>query len=72
VSFIKRLFYYLGGVGLGIIILMFFLSGKKTSCDYGPNARTLKFLKSKQLQKSKDWEIEQCVITLIRWTFNRH
>lgn len=55
-SFIKRLFYYLGGVGLGIIILMFFLSGKKTSCDYGPNARTLKFLKSKPLQKSKDAE----------------
>jgi hypothetical protein len=58
VSFIKRLFYYLGGVGLGIIILMFFLSGKKTSCDYGPNARTLKFLKSKPLQKSKDAEMD--------------
>ena len=57
-SFIKRLFYYLGGVGLGIIILIFFLSGKKASCDYGPNARTLKFLKSKPLQKSKDLEIE--------------
>lgn len=51
-SFVKRLTYYLGGVGLGIILLMFFLSGKKTSCDYGPNARTLKFLKSKPLQKS--------------------
>lgn len=37
---------------------MFFLSGKKTSCDYGPNARTLKFLKSKPLQKSKDLEID--------------
>ena len=57
-SFLKRLFYYLGGVGLGIIILMFFLSGKKTSCDYGPNARTLKFLKSKPLQKSKDAEMD--------------
>jgi hypothetical protein len=52
VSFIKRLVYYLGGVGLGVILLMFFLSGKKTSCDYGPNARTLKFLKSKPLIKS--------------------
>ena len=51
-SFIKRLVYYLGGFGLGVILLMFFLSGKKTSCDYGPNARTLKFLKSKPLQKS--------------------
>jgi hypothetical protein len=54
VSFIKRLVYYLGGVGLGIILLMFFLSGKKTSCDYGPNARTLKFLKSKPLIKSDE------------------
>ncbi len=53
-SFIKRLVYYLGGVGLGIILLMFFLSGKKTSCDYGPNARTLKFLKSKPLFKSDE------------------
>ena len=55
-SFIKRLIYYLGGVGLGIILLLFFLSGKKTSCDYGPNARTLKFLKSKPLLKSIDAE----------------
>ena len=55
-SFFKRLIYYLGGVGLGIILLMFFLSGKKTSCDYGPNARTLKFLKSKPLIKSIESE----------------
>lgn len=46
----KRLTYYLGGVGLGSLLLMFFLSGKKTSCDYGPNARTLKFLKNKPLK----------------------
>ena len=49
-SFIKRLTYYLGGVGLGSLLLMFFLSGKKTSCDYGPNARTLKFLKNRPLK----------------------
>lgn len=66
-SFIKRLFYYLGGVGLGIIILMFFLSGKKTSCDYGPNARTLKFLKSKPLQKSKDAEMDITLHNIDSW-----
>lgn len=60
-SFIKRLVYYLGGVGLGIILLMFFLSGKKTSCDYGPNARTLKFLKSKPLIKSD--EIQRTLVS---------
>ena len=39
---IQRIGYYLGGFSLGLILLAFFLSGKKTSCDYGPNARTLK------------------------------
>jgi len=52
VNFVKRLIYYLSGVGIGIVLLMFFLSGKKTSCDYGPNARTLKFLKNKPLQQN--------------------
>lgn len=51
-NFVKRLIYYLSGVGIGIVLLMFFLSGKKTSCDYGPNARTLKFLKNKPLQQN--------------------
>jgi len=64
VSFFKRLIYYLGGVGLGIILLMFFLSGKKTSCDYGPNARTLKFLKSKPLIKSIESEKSLAIYSL--------
>lgn len=51
---IKRIAWYSGGFIIGIIILMFFLSGKKTSCDYGPNARTLKNIRSKQLQISPE------------------
>ncbi|SHI75186.1 hypothetical protein SAMN04488096_104105 [Mesonia phycicola] len=46
-KFIHRLGYYLGGFSIGIVILIFFLSGKKTSCDYGPNARVLKNIRSK-------------------------
>jgi len=46
-KFIHRLGYYLGGFSLGIVLLIFFLSGKKTSCDYGPNARVLKNIRSK-------------------------
>ena len=42
-----RLAYYSVGFFIGIIILMFFLSGKKTSCDYGPDARVLKNLRIK-------------------------
>ena len=33
---------------MGIIILIFFLGGKKTSCDYSPNARTLKNIRNKE------------------------
>lgn len=44
----QRLFYYLGGFAVGIILLLFFLGGKKTSCDYGPNARVLKNIRIKK------------------------
>lgn len=46
-KFIYRLGFYLGGFTIGIVILMFFLGGKKTSCDYGPEARTLKNIRIK-------------------------
>lgn len=53
-KFIHRLGYYLGGFAVGLIILAFFLSGKKTSCDYGPNARTIKSILSKKQELSKE------------------
>lgn len=40
-----RFLYFFSGVTLGIIFLVFFLSGKKTSCEYGPDARTLKSIR---------------------------
>ena len=46
-KFVHRLGYYLGGFVIGLILLFFFLSGKKTSCDYGPEARTLKNIRIK-------------------------
>lgn len=45
----QRLGYYLGGFSVGLIILAFFLSGKKTSCSYGPEARVLKNIHAKTL-----------------------
>lgn len=53
-KFIHRLGYYLGGFSVGLIVLAFFLSGKKTSCDYGPNARTIKNISSKKMQYSEN------------------
>lgn len=53
-KFIHRVGYYLGGFSIGLIILAFFLSGKKTSCAYGPNARTIKNISQKQKIYSDD------------------
>lgn len=50
---IHRLGYYFGGFSIGLIILAFFLSGKKTSCAYGPNARTTKNISQKQKHYSE-------------------
>jgi len=47
-KFVHRLLYYLGGFGIGLILLFFFLGGKKTSCDYSPNARVLKNIRNKE------------------------
>lgn len=46
---IHRIGYYLGGFSIGLILLAFFLSGKKASCDYGFDARTLKDISTKEI-----------------------
>ena len=46
-NLLQRIGYYLGGFSMGLIILMFFLNGKKVSCDYGPEARVLKNINTK-------------------------
>ena len=53
-KFIQRLSYYLGGFSIGIIVLLFFLNGKDASCDYGPNASTVKNISSKKIVVSED------------------
>lgn len=46
---LHRIGYYLGGFSIGLILLAFFLNGKKASCSYGPDARVLKNISTKQL-----------------------
>jgi hypothetical protein len=48
-TLLQRIGYYLGGFSIGLIILAFFLNGKKVSCDYGPEARVLKNIKTKKI-----------------------
>src|SRR5690606_14602991 len=47
-KFAYRLAYFSGGFLLGIALLFFILSGKKTSCAYGPESRTLKNIRLKE------------------------
>jgi len=49
-----RLLYFSGGFILGLLLLFFILSGKKTSCAYGPEARTLKNIRLKERAFSKE------------------
>ncbi|CAI8197476.1 MAG: Uncharacterised protein [Formosa sp. Hel1_33_131] len=50
---VHRFGFYLGGFSIGLVFLMFFLSGKKTSCAYGPDARVLKNIQTKSIQYSE-------------------
>lgn len=40
--------YYVGGLGLGILFVIFFLGGKQASCNYFPNARVLQEIRNKE------------------------
>lgn len=53
-KFIHRLAYYLGGFSIGIVFLIFFLGGKRASCDYGPNSRVLKNIRVKERSYSAE------------------
>lgn len=44
----QRIVFYGIGFIIGLILLMFFLGGKNTSCDYGPEARVLKNIRLKK------------------------
>lgn len=49
-----RLGFYFGGFSIGLIFLAFILNGKKTSCNYTPNARVIDNLLQKEIMISED------------------
>ncbi|HLV13862.1 MAG TPA: hypothetical protein VKY41_01685 [Xanthomarina sp.] len=53
---LHRIGYYLGGFSIGLVLLAFFLNGKKVSCDYGPEARVLKNINLKDIVFSENIE----------------
>ena len=71
-NFIQRLGFFSVGLIMGIGILMFFLGGKKASCDYSPNARTLKNIRNKErvfseasLQYFSDNNLDTALVTTV-------
>ena len=48
-NFVNRLTYFSGGFIIGLLFLMFFLSGKRTSCSYLPDARVKKDILKKNI-----------------------
>lgn len=55
-SFWKKLLYYLGGVGLGTLVVMFMFSDRDFQCSYFPNDRVLYDLRKKELNISPAME----------------
>lgn len=51
---LKRFAYYFGGFAIGTVILLFILDKKNASCDYSPNARTLKNISIKTQEIEPD------------------
>lgn len=47
-GFLKRLGYYLSGFSIGLVILFFLFNGKRTQCNYSPQARVLNDLSKKE------------------------
>ena len=58
VGLIKRFGYYFGGFAIGLVLLAFFLNGKKASCDYLPDARIIKDIGRKVLVYSEDSQLQ--------------
>lgn len=68
----QRFVFYGIGFAIGLVILFFFLGGKRTSCDYGPDARVLKNIRLKErvyseesLNNLKDIQLDSSAVSEI-------
>lgn len=50
---LKRIGFYLGGLSIGLVFVAFIFNEKKTSCNYGPEARVVKNISSKKINYTK-------------------
>lgn len=56
-SFLYRLGYFLGGFSAGLVVLFFLFNGKRTQCNYGPEARVINNL------SEKNWETKTALLS---------
>lgn len=61
---IQRIGYYLGGFSIGLVILAFFLSGKRASCAYFPEDRVLKNIGIKAHEYSDEAMVAMAMFNL--------
>ena len=72
-NFFNRLTYFSGGFLIGLMFLMFFLSGKRTSCSYLPNSRVKKDILKKNIIFNKTiYKIDSTLImnSILNWNVN--
>ena len=55
-SFLYRIGYFLSGFSAGLVILFFLFNGKRTQCNYGPEARVINNL------SEKNWETKTALL----------
>lgn len=53
-KFIQRLGFYLGGFSIGLVFLLFFLTGKRTQCTWFPEQRVLADIAKKSIRLSPE------------------
>jgi len=53
-SFIKKLWYYALGLGLGVLMVYFFFGDRDIQCSYFPNDRVLYDLRKKPLSLASE------------------
>jgi len=68
---LKKMGLYLSGFSIGLILLAFFFSGKKTSCAYFPQERVLKNLRVKPYNLTPEVAQSLATMQLDTVTINR-
>ncbi|AZQ44422.1 DUF4258 domain-containing protein [Nonlabens ponticola] len=71
-NFVKRLGYYMGGFAIGLVFLVFFLTGKRAQCNWFPEDRVMADFKRKSITLSpevrellKNQELDTLTIQMI-------